>query len=177
MSGTDEKVELTRHGDVALIVLKNPPVNALAFALRDGVMRALAEVAGDASVHVVVLAGSERAFSAGADISEFGTPPRAPTLRDLIAADPEGFPQAGHRRDSRHRVRRRAGNRAGLPCACRRKDARIGQPEFKLGLLPGAGGTQRLPRLAGVTGGAGDMHCSAITVPAERASRPASSTR
>ena len=167
MSLTNEKVELTRHGDVALIQLNNPPVNALAFALRDGLMRALQEVAGDAAVRAVVLAGSARAFCAGADITEFGTPPRPPTLRDLIAVI-EDFPKpviAAIRGIA-------LGGGLELALACHARiawaDARIGLPEIKLGLLPGAGGTQRLPRLAGIAR-ALEIILSGDMVPAARA--------
>ena len=149
MSGTDEKVALTRHGDVAVIEMKNPPVNALSHALRDGIARALAGVANDAAIRAVVLTGSARAFSAGADISEFGKPPRSPNLREVIATI-EDFPKPVIAAISGLALG--GGLELAMGCHARiaTKETRVGLPEVKLGLLPGAGGTQRLPRLAGV---------------------------
>jgi 3-hydroxyacyl-CoA dehydrogenase len=167
MAATNETVELTRHGDVALITMQNPPVNALGFALRDGVMRALDAVARDAGLRAVVLTGSGRAFSAGADIGEFGLPPRAPSLRDLIAAI-EDFdkPVVAALRG----VALGGGLELALACHARIAwpDVRVGLPEIRLGLLPGAGGTQRLPRLAGVAR-ALEIILSGEMVPADRA--------
>ena len=167
MAAANETVELTRHGDVALIVMQNPPVNALGFALREGVMRALDAVARDAALRAVVLAGSARAFSAGADIGEFGLPPRAPSLRDLIAVI-EDFdkPVVAALRG----IALGGGLELALACHARIAwpDARVGLPEIRLGLLPGAGGTQRLPRLAGVAR-ALEIILSGDMVPAARA--------
>ena len=84
MAAINPCVDCTLDGDVALITMRNPPVNALKHELRDGVAQALAKANADPAVRVIVLAGSERAFSAGADITEFGKPPREPHLVTLI---------------------------------------------------------------------------------------------
>ena len=167
MSGTGDRVEITLHGDVALIVMKNPPVNALSFALRDGLGRSLAAAAADPAIRAVVLTGSERAFSAGADISEFGSQPTSPNLRELIATL-EAF-----QKPVIAAIRGLAlGGGLELALGCHGRvawaGARVGLPEIKLGLLPGAGGTQRLPRLAGVAR-ALEIILSGEMVPAEQA--------
>ncbi len=141
-------VDLLRDGAAGVVLMRNAPLNALKHELREGIARALDELREDGDVRVVVLAGNERAFSAGADITEFGKPPRAPALRDLIAAV-EDFPRpvvAAIRG-----VAMGGGLELALGCHWRVAwdGARLALPEIKLGLLPGAGGTQRLPRLIG----------------------------
>ena len=149
MGSVNEAVDFRREGDVALLVLENPPVNALRQTLREGVVQGLGRARDDAGVRAVVLAGSERAFSAGADITEFGKPRAAPSLLDLIAA-------IGAMRKpvvaAIHGVALGGGLELALGCHYRVawKGARLGLPEIKLGLIPGAGGTQLLPRLIGV---------------------------
>ncbi len=148
MAAINASVDLTLDGDVALIAMRNAPVNALKHELREGVARALEQVRGDGAIGAVVLAGNERAFSAGADITEFGKPPRDPMLPALIALI-ESFPKpvvaaiAG--------VAMGGGLELALGCHYRVawRSARLALPEIKLGLLPGAGGTQRLPRAVG----------------------------
>ena len=138
-----------RHGDVLVIVSNNPPVNALSAAVRTGIAKALDEAEGDTSVKALVLACDGRTFFAGADITEFGKPPVMPQLPEVVdrmAAFPKPIVAAIH------------GTALGGGCemtlGCHYRiavpSAKIGTPEVKLGLLPGAGGTQRLPRVAGV---------------------------
>ncbi len=138
-----------RHGDVLVIVSNNPPVNALSAAVRTGIAKALDEAEGDTSVKALVLACDGRTFFAGADITEFGKPPVQPLLPEIVdrmAAFPKPIVAAIH------------GTALGGGCemtlGCHYRiavpSAKIGTPEVKLGLLPGAGGTQRLPRVAGV---------------------------
>ena len=136
---------------VAVITLDNPPVNSLGHALRDRVAQQLALAQAEPAVRAIVLAGSEKAFSAGADVSEFGTPLQLqePTLRTLIAqveacTKPVVAAIAG--------VALGGGLELALGCHARvaHEGARIGLPEITLGLIPGSGATQRLPRLVGV---------------------------
>ena len=141
-------LRLEDGGRVALIAMDNPPVNALAHRLREGIMQALGRARDDAAVQAVVLTGTERAFSAGADITEFGKPPQSPMLGEVIAAL-EAMPKPVIA--ALGGLAFGGGFELALGCHYRvaAPGARVGLPEIKLGLLPGAGGTQRTPRLAG----------------------------
>ena len=139
------------HGHTAIVTMDHPPVNGLGAELRAGIMAALDRAVSDTAVRAVVLTGSDRAFSGGADVKEFGTPlaTRAPDLRAVIdrlenSPKPVIAAIAG--------VCLGGGLELALAAHWRvaRQDARIALPEVKLGLLPGAGGTQRLPRLVGL---------------------------
>ncbi len=142
-------VRIEREGAVAVLVMDNPPVNAMSHALRIAIKDALAEASADASFSAVVLIGAGRSLIAGADITEFGRPrgePLTPTLIAIMEAAQKpviaaihGFALGG-------------GLELAMGCHYRiaTPDARLGQPEVKLGILPGAGGTQRLPRLVGL---------------------------
>ena len=146
MATINAAVTLHHIDGAAVIAMDSPPVNALGHTLRDGLMQALAQV-GD--VTSVILHGTPRAFSGGADITEFGQPPRAPSLRDVIAAI-EAMPMPVIA--AIQGVALGGGLELALGCHGRVAwtGARLGVPEVKLGLLPGAGGTQRLPRLLGL---------------------------
>ena len=140
-----------RHGAVQVLSLDNPPVNALGAALREALLEGIARAALDREVEALVLVGRGRCFSAGADIREFGRPPRpgAPQLREVIdAAEDCAKPVVA----AIHGTAVGGGLELALGCHYRIGDrgARLGLPEIKLGLIPGAGGTQRLPRLVGV---------------------------
>ena len=138
------------EGEVAVLSIANPPVNALSLPVRTGLMEGLTRAAADDAVAAIVLTGSEGTFSSGADINEIasGAALTAPTLRDLqsqmealgkpLVAAIEGIALGG-------------GFEMALTCHWRvaGRNARVGLPEVKLGLLPGAGGTQRVTRLAG----------------------------
>ena len=141
-------VTTERKGSVAVIRLDNPPVNALGHGLRLGIASALKAVEEDAVVTAVVLVGAGRCFSAGADITEFGKPLQAPNLADLIIAI-EASPKPVVA--AIHGTTLGGGLELALACHARiaAKDAKFGLPEIKLGILPGAGGTQRAPRLMG----------------------------
>ena len=142
-------VTVTRDGDVAVLTMNNPPVNALGLALRQGLMAALDALRGDASVKAIVLAGTARAFSGGADITEFGGAMQDPNLRQVITAvEDMPVPVVA----AMQGVALGGGLELALGCHARVAwpAAKMGLPEVKLGLLPGAGGTQRLPRVAGV---------------------------
>ncbi len=144
-------VTYTLQGPVAVLTMNNPPVNGLGHALRSGIVTALDNALADPAVTAVVLTGGEQLFSGGADVREFGTPKSSmsPNLPDVIralenASKPVVAAIAGHALGG--------GLELALGCHFRvaRKDATLGLPEVKLGLLPGAGGTQRLPRAIGV---------------------------
>ena len=148
MDTVNDVVGLVRRGDVAVLTLQNPPVNALGYKVRQGLMAALTSLREDKAIKAIVLAGSARAFSGGADITEFGTQQPEPLLFEVIKVI-EGY--------DRPVVAFLTGVALGggfeLALACHYRvaapGARVGLPEVKLGLLPGAGGTQRLPRLMG----------------------------
>ena len=151
MSTTPTSTSYAVHGPVAVVTLNNPPVNGLGHALRSGIVAALDQALADPQVQAIVLTGSARAFSGGADVREFGTPKagQEPTLPSVIRAldgstKPVVAAIAG--------VCLGGGLELALGCHYRvaLPDASLGLPEVKLGLLPGAGGTQRLPRLIGL---------------------------
>jgi 3-hydroxyacyl-CoA dehydrogenase len=142
-------VQLSRHGSVAVIQVDNPPVNALGQPVRAGLLEAFASADADPEVKAVVLLCAGRTFIAGADIREFGLPPKAPVLPEVTwAIESSRKPSIA----VLHGSALGGGLEVALACHYRiaRHDARLGLPEVKLGLLPGAGGTQRLPRVAGV---------------------------
>ncbi len=139
------------HGAVAVITLDNPPVNGLGHALRQQISQGLEAAQGDAAVHAVVIIGNASGFSGGADIREFGTPAMlaAPVLGRLVQElEMCTLPV----------VAALGGNAMGggleLALGCHYRvaaaDAQLAMPEVKLGLIPGAGGTQRLPRAVGL---------------------------
>jgi 3-hydroxyacyl-CoA dehydrogenase len=142
--------DYTSHGTVAVIALNNPPVNALSLSVRKGLADGLEQAANSPSIVAVVLTGAGSTFCGGADVSEFGLPEMsaAPSLHDLCSMA-ENFPKPI--------IAALNGTTLGggleLAMCCHYRialaDAQLGLPEVKLGILPGAGGTQRLPRLAG----------------------------
>jgi 3-hydroxyacyl-CoA dehydrogenase len=148
MGSINASVDLRRDGDVAVIVVDNPPVNALKHEVRAGLVEALRQARDDSAATAVVIACAGRTFFAGADITEFGKPPQAPSLHDVIAAiEGLGKPVVA----ALHGTALGGGFELALACHYRvaAPGTRVGLPEVKLGLLPGAGGTQRLPRLIG----------------------------
>ncbi len=141
-------VKYERQGPIGVIRIDNPPVNALSHAVRSGIMDALATAATDDSSAVVLFCDG-RTFIAGADITEFGKPPQAPSLPDLLLTL-DKHPKLTIA--AIHGTALGGGFEVALTCNYRIAvaTAKVGLPEVKLGLLPGAGGTQRTPRLAGV---------------------------
>lgn len=142
-------VRIARDGNIAIVSLDNPPVNAIGHAVRDGLMRAVETLAGDGSVKGVVLTGSDRIFAAGADAREFDTSPEPPHLPNVILAiETARQPWVAALTGAA------LGGGCELALACRARvaapKATIGLPEVTLGVVPGAGGTQRLPRLVGL---------------------------
>ena len=148
MGSINASVDLRRDGEVAVVTVDNPPVNALKHEVRAGLAEALGQARDDGAVKAVVIACAGRTFFAGADITEFGKPPQAPSLHDVIAAI-EAMPKPVVA--ALHGTALGGGFELALACHFRvaAPGARVGLPEVKLGLLPGAGGTQRLPRLVG----------------------------
>ena len=137
------------HGDVLVVTIDNPPVNALGAAVRQGLLAAMQQAQADAAVAAVLLVGAGKAFIAGADIREFGKPPVAPILPEVCRAienlsKPVVAVLHGAALGGGLEVALSAHYRLALPAAT------LGLPEVNLGLLPGSGGTQRAPRLMGV---------------------------
>ena len=143
-----EVVKVERHDAVAIVTVDSPPVNALSAAVRKGILEGVTSAAADPQVQAVVIACAGRTFIAGADITEFGKPPVPPSLHDVIVAI-ENCPKPVIA--SIHGTALGGGLELALGAHFRvaTKDAKLGLPEVKLGLLPGAGGTQRLPRAVG----------------------------
>jgi 3-hydroxyacyl-CoA dehydrogenase len=141
-------VRVERAGGIAVVTIDNPPVNALSQAVRVELLRAFRSFVDDASLSGIVLIGAGRSFVAGADIREMDMAPLEPSLPDVILAMEACRPPivaalSGHA----------LGGGFELALACDRRiaaaGATVGLPEVKLGIIPGAGGTQRLPRLVG----------------------------
>ncbi|GLR87260.1 3-hydroxyacyl-CoA dehydrogenase NAD-binding domain-containing protein [Bradyrhizobium iriomotense] len=143
-----EVVKLERHDEIGVVTVNSPPVNALSAAVRGGILECVKQAVADPAIKGIVLTCAGRTFIAGADITEFGKPPKPPGLNEVLSEienSPKPVVAAIH------------GNALGgglevaLACHFRVavKEAKLGLPEVKLGLLPGAGGTQRLPRAVG----------------------------
>ncbi|HEX7928921.1 MAG TPA: 3-hydroxyacyl-CoA dehydrogenase NAD-binding domain-containing protein [bacterium] len=142
-------VSYERKGAVGVITIDSPPVNALSHAVRQGLADAVTQAAGDGAAKALLLICAGRTFSAGADIKEFGKPPQAPVLWDILEKlDGSAKPVVA----AIHGTAFGGGLEVALAChyRCAVPEAKFGLPEVKLGLLPGAGGTQALPRLIGV---------------------------
>jgi 3-hydroxyacyl-CoA dehydrogenase len=142
-------VRIERDDGIAVIMVENPPVNALSHGVREGLLAAIEQVERDASLHAIVLHGSGRAFMAGADLRELEKPPQPPLLKDvLMRLESSSKPIVA----ALHGAVLGGGAEAALAChfRCATSDLQLGFPEVKLGLLPGAGGTVRLPRIVGV---------------------------
>jgi 3-hydroxyacyl-CoA dehydrogenase len=142
-------ISTQKHGDVLIITSNNPPVNALSHAVREGLVAAIGEADADDAVKAVVIICQGQTFFAGADITEFGKPmqlPMLPQVVDIIENCTKPVVAAIHGTafGGGLEVALASHYRVAVP------SAKLGVPEVKLGLLPGAGGTQRLPRVAGV---------------------------
>jgi 3-hydroxyacyl-CoA dehydrogenase len=154
-----ELVRLTKQGNIAIITIDNPPVNALSPGVPEGIASAIEQIGRDDNVVAAVMIGVGRTFVAGADIKEFGKMTSGKTARG------DGFKRILLQvEDCRKPVVMAIHGTAfggGLELAMAGRyrvaapSAQVGQPEVKLGIIPGAAGTQRLPRLAGVAGATG----------------------
>jgi 3-hydroxyacyl-CoA dehydrogenase len=134
--------------NIGVITIDNPPVNALSHALRQGLQDAINAAQNDASEALVLLCAG-RTFIAGADITEFGKPPQSPSLPDVLVSLESSRKLVVA---AIHGTALGGGFETALAChyRCALSSAKVGLPEVKLGILPGAGGTQRVPRIAGV---------------------------
>src|SRR5215469_11810614 len=132
-------VQLTKDNDIAIITVNNPPVNALSPGVPEGISDAVDQIGKDPSVKAAVLIGSGTTFVAGADIKEFGKITSGTAKRGV-----EFVPMLKRMEDCPKPIVMAGHYRVAVP------SAKVGQPEVKLGIIPGAAGTQRLPRLAGV---------------------------
>jgi 3-hydroxyacyl-CoA dehydrogenase len=148
MGRLNAAVDLAIEGEVAVLTLDSPPVNALSAELRAGIIDGLAQAMAAPAVRAVVLICAGRTFVAGADIREFGKPPQPPSLTEVLAAlDASTKPVVA----AIHGTALGGGLELALACHWRvaTTSAQLGLPEVKLGLIPGGGGTQRTPRLIG----------------------------
>ena len=149
MTAINSVVSLSVEDGVAVLSINSPPVNALSVGVRDGLAMAFQRVLGDAAIQAIVLICEGKTFIAGADIAGFGKPPQGANLLEVLTAI-EGASQ--HVVAAIHGTALGGGFEVALACHYRVAvpSAKCGLPEVKLGLLPGAGGTQRLPRIVGV---------------------------
>lgn len=144
-----QSVTLQSHNDVAVVVVNNPPVNALSWHVRQGLHDSFSAALADDAVKAIVLRCDGSTFIAGADITEFGKPPQGPDFNAVLnMIEASGKPVVA----AIHGTALGGGLETALVCHYRIAvpSAKLGVPEVKLGLLPGAGGTQRLPRVVGV---------------------------
>jgi 3-hydroxyacyl-CoA dehydrogenase len=160
-------IRLQQAGGVATLVIDNPPVNASSWDVRRGLLAALERVSTDASISGIILIGAGKTFIAGADIKEFDGPLNDPQMPAVIAAV-EACPKPVVA--AIHGAALGAGYELALGCDARiaAPDAVVGLPEVMLGIIPGAGGTQRLPRLVGLSA-AIDLITTGRRVPAGEA--------
>ncbi|WP_316174615.1 3-hydroxyacyl-CoA dehydrogenase NAD-binding domain-containing protein [Bradyrhizobium sp. SZCCHNRI1073] len=143
-----EVAKLDRHDIIGIVTIDSPPVNALSAAVRGGILDNVKAAIADPAIKAIVLTCGGRTFIAGADITEFGKPPKPPALNDVLSTI-ENSPKPVIA--AIHGTALGGGLEVALACHYRvaTKEAKLGLPEVKLGLLPGAGGTQRLPRAVG----------------------------
>jgi len=145
----NDNISIEQTGDIALICINNPPVNASGLLVRQGLLSAITELNAAAEVKVIAIYAAGRTFVAGADIKEFGKPPVEPFLPDVFnAIEASSIPVIS----ILHGTALGGGFELALATHARIgiEGLKVGLPEVNLGLLPGAGGTQRLPRLAGM---------------------------
>lgn len=145
----DNPIHITTEGGIAVIEIDNPPVNAASQAVRQGLLAAIRQADADQGVRAVVLCGAGRTFVAGADIREFGKPPQPPSLPEVVEViETAGKPVIA----ALHGTALGGGLELAMAAHYRiaLASTRMGLPEVGLGILPGAGGTQRLPRLVPV---------------------------
>jgi 3-hydroxyacyl-CoA dehydrogenase len=158
-----------KRGEVGIIWINNPPVNAISVGVRRAIIDGVGKLAEDPEIKAGVLACEGRTFMAGADITEFGKPPLSPSLHEAIdVIENCAKPIVA----AIHGTALGGGLETALACHYRVAvaSAKVGLPEVKLGILPGAGGTQRLPRLIGIESALGII-VSGEPVPAPQAAK------
>jgi 3-hydroxyacyl-CoA dehydrogenase len=162
-----DKVGVERDGDVLVILIDNPPINAGSLSVRRGVLESIALLANDPTLRAAVIIGQGSTFVAGSDLREFGKPLEEPQLPAVICAI-EQVPKPVVA--ALHGAALGGGFELALSCDARvaAPGALVGLPEVTLGMIPGAGGTQRLPRLVGVAKGI-QLVCSGERITAEKA--------
>jgi 3-hydroxyacyl-CoA dehydrogenase len=167
MASINDVVDLETQDGIAIVTVNSPPVNALSVKVRTGIKAAVEQAMADEAAGAIVLICAGRTFIAGADITEFGKPPQKPWL-DEVNATIESAPKPVVA--AIHGTALGGGLEIALACHYRVAvpSAKIGLPEVKLGLIPGAGGTQRLPRIVGIER-ALEIITSGEQVPAKRA--------
>ncbi|MGB5093095.1 MAG: enoyl-CoA hydratase-related protein, partial [Parvibaculum sp.] len=148
MTAINAVADLSVEGDIGVLTLNSPPVNALSAPIREGIANGMAKALADPAIKAIVLICEGRTFIAGADITEFGKAPQGPSLQDAQNAI-ENAPKPVIA--AIHGTALGGGLEVALTCHYRVAvpSAKCGLPEVNLGLLPGAGGTQRLPRIVG----------------------------
>ncbi len=141
-------VSFSKQGAIGVVTVDNPPVNALSHAVRLGIKEGVEQGAADDEVKAIIIIGEGRTYMAGADITEFGKPPKDPDLNTVISTIED---TAKPVISAIHGTALGGGLETALACHFRvaLASGKVGLPEVKLGILPGAGGTQRLPRLIG----------------------------
>ncbi len=148
-NSTSEAVSYGYEGDVALICVDNPPVNATGIAVREGLVKAIEAINEEAKAGAIAIYCAGRTFIAGADIREFGKPPMAPSLTEVVnVIEQSKIPTLS----VLHGTTLGGGFETALGTHARvaMKGAKFGLPEVLLGIIPGAGGTQRLPRVSSI---------------------------
>jgi 3-hydroxyacyl-CoA dehydrogenase len=163
----NDLISIEQAGDTALVCIDNPPVNATGQPVRQGLQDAVEQVNAEGSAKVIAIYAAGRTFVAGADIKEFGKPPKPPALPDVFnLIEDSTIPVIC----VMHGTALGGGFELGIATHARIgiEGLNVGLPEINLGLLPGAGGTQRVPRLAGIPM-ALDMSLSGRMVPAQEA--------
>ena len=150
MKQITDMVSMKKEGDIAVIVIDNPPVNALSAGVRTGLYEAVTQADADDTVKAILIMCTGRTYIAGADIKEFGKPAKGTSFFEVLTAIENASKPVV---SSIHGTAFGGGLETALVCHYRVAvaSAKFGLPEVKLGILPGAGGTQRLPRVVGVS--------------------------
>ena len=148
MTAVTDVVDYKRKDEIGLVVVNNPPVNALSYNVRKGLAEGVEMAEKDEAVKAIIIICEGRTFIAGADIREFGKPPKGPPIDTFGVVESSGKPIIA----AIHGTALGGGLELSMACHFRVAvpSSKLGQPEVKIGVIPGAGGTQRLPRIVGI---------------------------